>query len=114
MLTAISSRRILPMLHSEAISGEIEERGQVYLSSLWPSLEEPVKAGNLSDIRPEDSYPDRRPSDAIQAQVKTRRGFISKETSFLLVYSSRRPWFILFFPVWTTEEKLTMLSLTDA
>ncbi|MEQ2235109.1 hypothetical protein ILYODFUR_038273 [Ilyodon furcidens] len=46
-----------------------------------------LKAGNLSDTRrSEDSYTDRRPRRH-PAQVKTHRGFISKEMRFLLVDS---------------------------
>ncbi|MED6247080.1 hypothetical protein ATANTOWER_029541, partial [Ataeniobius toweri] len=46
-----------------------------------------LKVGNLSDTRrSEDSYTDRRPRQH-PAQVKTHRGFISKEMSFLLVDS---------------------------
>ncbi|MED6277864.1 hypothetical protein CHARACLAT_017843 [Characodon lateralis] len=74
------------------ISGETKARRRTF--ALQVHFQKSLKAGNLSDTqRSTDLFADRRPRRH-PAQVKTYRGFISKEMSFLLVIQSTKRFFI--------------------
>ncbi|MED6249813.1 hypothetical protein ATANTOWER_020100 [Ataeniobius toweri] len=70
------------------ISGETKARRRTFAPQ--GHSRKSLKAGNLSDTRRSaDLFADRRPRRH-PAQVKTYRGFISKEMSFLLVIQSTK------------------------